>query len=173
MSCSASCAPHAESAPGEFDLHLTGSLSVKCPLCGKQTPEKSFHPETFVNDIRVVDVVGLGRGRGFANSDERSALANGDCWEVVQRIADRSLEMVGFLYEEGWLGQNDVIGAVGVGDVLDKLTGEIAEALEEDPDFDWRDMNQDPSEESTKAEVLSYAVRRMIERLEGGTEIHR
>ncbi len=51
--------------------------SVACPLCGKNSPFSSFKPERLDDDIYIVKVTGLGRGRGFATESKESILDSG------------------------------------------------------------------------------------------------
>ena len=47
---------------------------LACPLCGKYTSLSRFDPSGFESDIYAVDMIGLGRGRGFAVGPSFSVL---------------------------------------------------------------------------------------------------
>jgi hypothetical protein len=47
-------------------------MSIVCPLCGRHVPENVFDPGNFKDDIYAVEVIGLGRGRGFAVTETYS-----------------------------------------------------------------------------------------------------
>ena len=64
--------------------------SVSCPICGKQTPLTSFYPENYPVDIRIIEVRGLGRGRGFENVSDVSIFDFGSEYDdLLTRIAKR------------------------------------------------------------------------------------
>jgi hypothetical protein len=143
------------------------SISLKCPLCGKQSPEKSFHPEDFEDDVLVVDVIGLGRGKGFANSEARSAFDDRGCEELLDKLASRTLEIVGLLVEEGLLGKDRVLDKIGLRDPLEEITEEIAGALgEEDWEEKWDIDENEEHAGSTTVDYLRFGATKLIEEFE-------
>jgi len=142
------------------------SLSIKCPLCGKQSPESSLHPEELDDDVYTVEVRGLGRGRGFANSEPTSAFDNPANGDLIGKIAERALSIVALMVEREYLGKSDVLEKIGYNDFLDKIVEDIGTALEEDPASDWVVDEEDPSYEPTRMELLRHGVYRLIERFE-------
>jgi hypothetical protein len=65
-----------------------------CPLCGKSSSTRYYDPSDFKLDIYAKDVVGLGRGKGFATTREYSLLGNP---EALAPMRDRLLDLVGLL----------------------------------------------------------------------------
>ena len=61
-------------------------MNIVCPLCGRHVPENVFDPTSFEPDIYGVEVVGLGRGKGFLVSKPFSILDNR---YITDMIADR------------------------------------------------------------------------------------
>jgi len=65
-----------------------------CPLCGRFVSLRNFDPSGFDSDIYAVNVVGLGRGRGFAVSESFSILGNP---AVTGPIAERCRRILSFI----------------------------------------------------------------------------
>ncbi|MDA4130792.1 MAG: hypothetical protein OK457_08485 [Thaumarchaeota archaeon] len=144
------------------------SRAVKCPLCGKQTPERSYHPENYEDDVFVVEVIGLGYGKGFSNSEERSAFEDPNCSELQNSLAERALRIVGFLVERGQLSADQVVSEIGLEEPLDDITEEIAGALGEDNwreewDTDRLDVDDNSKSGSVIVDLLMHGARRLIE----------
>jgi len=72
-----------------------------CPLCGKSSSRRKYDPSEFEMDICARDVVGLGRGKGFATTNEYSLLGNP---EALGPMKDRILDLVELMRK------NDIIG---------------------------------------------------------------
>lgn len=70
-----------------------------CPLCGKQVSIKHYDPTDFVNDILIIQLRGLGRGKGFEEVEEYSLLDGSDP-ELLDLISDRVAVIYDLLYED-------------------------------------------------------------------------
>ena len=69
-----------------------------CPLCGKNAPLSTLDPENLPFDLKTVSFRGLGRGRGFAKSEEISIM---DDDEYAPVIAKRIEKLYHFFVEQG------------------------------------------------------------------------
>jgi len=70
-----------------------------CPLCGKQTSILHYDPTNFVDDIMIILLRGLGKGRGFEEV-ERYSLLDGSDPELLDLIRDRIAVLYDLLYED-------------------------------------------------------------------------
>ena len=70
-----------------------------CPLCGKFVSVRYLDPSDFEDDILLVQVRGLGHGKGV-EIVEKSSLLNGDNPELLELISDRVAVIYDLLYEE-------------------------------------------------------------------------
>ena len=68
---------------------------LRCPLCGRMAALSSFDPSEYEQDIVMVEMASLGRGRGFKVVEESSALCD---QELMEMIAKRLRELL-FLIE--------------------------------------------------------------------------
>jgi hypothetical protein len=69
-----------------------------CPLCGKNAPLSTLDPENQPLDLRTVSFRGLGRGKGFAVSEEVSIMGDD---EYTPIIAKRIQELFKLFVEKG------------------------------------------------------------------------
>ena len=72
---------------------------VICPLCGKFVSVKHYDPSDFEDDILLVQVRGLGHGKGV-EIVEKYSLLNGDNPELLELISDRVAVIYDLLYEK-------------------------------------------------------------------------
>jgi len=72
---------------------------VICPLCGKFVSVRHYDPSGFEEDILLVQVQGLGRGKGV-EIVEKYSLLNGENPELLDLISDRVAVIYDLLYEE-------------------------------------------------------------------------
>ena len=72
---------------------------VICPLCGKFVSVRYYDPSDFEDDILLVQVRGLGHGKGV-EIVEKYSLLNGDNPELLELISDRVAIIYDLLYEE-------------------------------------------------------------------------
>jgi len=70
-----------------------------CPLCGKFVSVRFFDASDFEDDILLVQVRGLGHGKGV-EIVEKYSLLNGDNPELLELISDRVAVIYDLLYEE-------------------------------------------------------------------------
>ena len=70
-----------------------------CPLCGKFVSVRYYNPSDFEDDILLVQVRGLGHGKGV-EIVEKYSLLNGDNPELLELISDRVAVIYDLLYEE-------------------------------------------------------------------------
>ena len=82
--------------------------SIVCPLCGKHSPLGNFHPEKMDDDIYLVSVRGLGRGRGFAVAETRSAIEDDES-EILSSIVNRALEIIALLKRNGVVDADHIV----------------------------------------------------------------
>ena len=77
---------------------MSSTSYLSCPICGKLTPLDSFNPEDMEEDIQVVEMRSLGRGRGFEVVSRESAL---DDEELTSTVAARLHALLNLLEGEG------------------------------------------------------------------------
>ncbi len=70
-----------------------------CPLCGKQCSIKHYDPSNFVNDILILLLRGLGKGKSFKEID-RYSLLDGSDPALLALIRDRVAVIHDFLFED-------------------------------------------------------------------------
>ena len=70
-----------------------------CPLCGKQVSIRYYDPSGFADDIVIIQLRGLGRGRGFEVVSEYSLFEDEDT-ELLDIISDRVAVLYNLLYED-------------------------------------------------------------------------
>ena len=70
-----------------------------CPLCGKQNSIKHYDPTDFDNDILIILKRGLGKGKGFEET-ERYSLLDGSDPELLELISDRVAVLYDLLFED-------------------------------------------------------------------------
>ena len=71
----------------------------QCPICGKRNSIKLYDPTDFDNDIFLIKVRGLGRGKGFEITKKYSLL-KGENPELLELISDRVAVLYDLLYED-------------------------------------------------------------------------
>jgi hypothetical protein len=71
-----------------------------CPLCGKNAPLSTLHPENLPLDLELVRFKGLGRGRGFAVGEVTSIMGDE---EITPIVAARLEKLYYFFVEKGEL----------------------------------------------------------------------
>lgn len=70
-----------------------------CPLCGKFFSTRHYDPSDFEDDIFLVQVRGLGRGKGV-EIIEKYSLLDGSNPELLDLISDRIAVIYDLLFEE-------------------------------------------------------------------------
>lgn len=70
-----------------------------CPVCGKQNSILHYDPTNFVDDIMIILLRGLGKGRGFEEV-ERYSLLDGSDPDLLELISDRVAVLYDLLYED-------------------------------------------------------------------------
>jgi len=70
-----------------------------CPTCGKQNSILHYDPTNFVDDIIIIRLRGLGKGKGFEEV-ERYSLLDGSDPELLDLISDRVAVLYDMLYED-------------------------------------------------------------------------
>ncbi|GAG89461.1 unnamed protein product [marine sediment metagenome] len=78
-----------------------------CPICGKFVSVRYYDPSDFEDDILLVQVRGLGHGRGV-EIVEKYSLLNGDNPELLELISDRVAVIYDLLYEEVEEAEEDI-----------------------------------------------------------------
>ena len=69
-----------------------------CPLCGKFVSVRYYDPSDFEDDILLVQVRGLGRGKGVEIEETYSLLDGGETY-LLDLIRDRVAVLFNLLYE--------------------------------------------------------------------------
>jgi len=85
-----------------LSYNLKGEFSIsqwQCPLCGKFVSIRHYDPSDFEDDILLVQIRGLGRGKGFEVTKKYSLL-DGDNPELLDLISDRVAVIYDLLYED-------------------------------------------------------------------------
>ncbi len=75
-----------------------GMSQFICPLCGKFVSVRYYDPSDFENDILLVQVRGLGRGKGVEIEETYSLLDGGETY-LLDLIRDRVAILYNLLYE--------------------------------------------------------------------------
>jgi len=70
-----------------------------CPLCGKYVSVRYYDPSNFEDDILLVQVQGLGRGKGV-EIVEKYSLLDGSDPDLLDLISDRIAVLYDLLYED-------------------------------------------------------------------------
>jgi len=70
-----------------------------CPLCGKFVSVRYYDPSDFEDDILLVQVRGLGRGKGVEIVETYSLLDGSDTY-LLDLISDRVAILYNLLYED-------------------------------------------------------------------------
>ena len=109
----------------------------QCPICGKFVSVRYYDPSDFDDDIFLVQVRGLGHGKGVEITETYSLL-NGDNPELLELISDR----IGVLY-----------------DLLYEDEDEEAEVDDDDEEEEYADIEESPSAVS----ALQTELERLIE----------
>ena len=78
-----------------------------CPLCGKFVSVRYYDPSNFEDDILLVQVRGLGHGKGV-EIVEKYSLLNGDNPELLELISDRVAIIYDLLYESAEEQEEDI-----------------------------------------------------------------
>jgi hypothetical protein len=86
---------------------------VACPLCGKQSPLGSFRTSE-EDDIKVVELKGLGRGKGFAITLTESIFDYSEYDETVSKITTRAFEIIRILRDHEIISDDDIQEELGL-----------------------------------------------------------
>src|SRR3989442_10772786 len=144
----------------------TGSVEMSfllCPMCGKNTSLRNFDPESFVNDIYVQRVRGLGRGRGFKVTSRIPIFDKPDYDGIREMIANRAIELLATLEKNGDVSLGYILTELGLDEEREAL--EAKETIKEE-----NQAEQAISEE--KIGTLSQTVERLnSENIMGKREI--
>ncbi len=70
-----------------------------CPICGKHCSIRHYDPTNFDNDILIIVLRGLGKGRGFEET-ERFSLLDGSDPYLLNLISNRVAVVYDMLYED-------------------------------------------------------------------------
>ena len=94
-----------------FSYNLNGEFGIsqwQCPLCGKIVSVSLYDPSDFDDDILLIQVRGLGRGKGFEVAENYSLL-DGDNPELLDLISDRVAVLYDLLYDDIEEEHEDII----------------------------------------------------------------
>ena len=107
-----------------------------CPLCGKQVSIRYYDPSDFDDDIMIIQLRGLGRGRGFEVVSEHSLFEDEDT-ELLDIISDRVAILYNLLYENNGddededEAEDEGKGGTQNGELLDLVNDALADIYEE------------------------------------------
>ena len=85
---------------------------LACPLCGRFVSLAYFDPSRFDPDIYVVNVTGLGRGRGVKVTGRYSILHPGNI--TVELVKDRILNLAKVLVDHDCLKPQEVLSSLNI-----------------------------------------------------------
>lgn len=134
-----------------------------------RTSLRHFDPASFEIDILQKEATGLGRGKGFSFSEAYSVLDDGD---IVTKVGDRMLALLGLLIRKGWYTKEEVADRLDIREdegvnELDSSEGnsdleEAAEYCEERIyyalDLDTKDIHRDVP----ISDRLRWSVKRLV-----------
>ena len=87
---------------------------LSCPLCGKMSSIDRYNPNFFADDIFVVEVRGLGRGRGFEVSI-RDSIFSEHCRldpnidRALDDLRSRILDILNMLDDRGIIPEAELV----------------------------------------------------------------
>src|SRR5208337_1590492 len=87
---------------------------MSCPLCGKMSSMERYNPNRFADDIFVIEVTGLGRGRGFEVTTRDSIFGihnrmDPDIDRTLCDLRDRTLDILNMLDERGIIKETELV----------------------------------------------------------------
>ncbi len=100
-----------------------------CPICGKQNSIRHYDPTNFVNDILILLLRGLGKGKGFEVA-ERYSLLDGSNPALLALIRDRVAVIHDFLFENRSEEWEDLIDDINVALDVDEGFDNLIDAAE-------------------------------------------
>lgn len=90
---------------------------LSCPMCGKMSPLYRYNPDLFDDDIFIVRVQGLGRGRGFRSFGARSVFDLKDgipVREALEKLCNRTLQVIRLMLDNQIIREEDLLGRLGI-----------------------------------------------------------
>jgi len=117
-----------------LSYNLKGEFIIsqwQCPLCGKIVSVSRYDPSNFEDDILLVQVRGLGRGKGFELA-EKYSLLDGDNPELLDLISNRVAVIYDMLYED-----------VEDDEAEEEYPVDLEDDDEEEEDEDINDLDED------------------------------
>lgn len=82
-----------------------------CPLCGKNAPLNSFHPESLELDISLVNYKGVISERGFEIPQRYSVI--GDDY-ITPKVVSRVIELCNFFISNGVITSDEISNRLGL-----------------------------------------------------------
>ena len=87
---------------------------ISCPLCGKMSSMEFYNPNHFADDIYVVTVRGLGRGRGFEVTARESIFSplnriDPHINRTLEDLRDRTLDILNMLNDRGIVPEAELV----------------------------------------------------------------
>ena len=87
---------------------------ISCPLCGKMSSLERYNPNYFEDDIYVLELSGLGRGRGFVLTSKDSIFSVQSRMDsIIDRalgdLRDRILDILNMLDERGIIREDEIV----------------------------------------------------------------
>ena len=87
---------------------------MSCPLCGKMSSVERYNPKYFADDIFILELKGLGRGRGFEVTNSSSIFSQTNRMDsIIDRalgdLRDRTLDILNMLDEQGIISESELV----------------------------------------------------------------
>jgi len=89
-------------------------VMMSCPLCGKMSSVERYNPNHFADDIFILELKGLGRGRGFEVTNSSSIFSPTNRMDSIidsalGDIRDRTLDILNMLDEQGIIRETEIV----------------------------------------------------------------
>jgi len=89
-------------------------VMMSCPLCGKMSSVERYNPNYFADDIFILELKGLGRGRGFEVTNSSSIFSPTNRTDsIIDRalsdLRDRTFDILNMLDERGIIRETEIV----------------------------------------------------------------
>lgn len=133
---------------------------LACPLCGKNTSLNSYDPSQFDLDIYEVEMMGLGRGKGFRVVGKHSLLGEP---ETLAPLRERLLDLVELLHRRNIIDDAELQERFGFLSPQVQEDSELESVAEKAVQDIYDAMVEDETDENEEIAVrLRSAVNKLI-----------
>jgi hypothetical protein len=99
---------------------------IICPLCGKNSPMSTFHPETLDLDLYACNFKGAGRHFGFHKGDEHSVLGD----EIYSKpVSRRVLSLTKMFLDNNILDIGEIMQTLSIDKEPEEIVNQINEQV--------------------------------------------